>query len=118
MQRRLLQVLQHAACFNGDGQVGGVDFTHRMQSLQAQHQLAAAVVWRGAHHQAGVAALRHQADAGAYAGLDNLSHLVGIARANHGQGFAVRAFAPVDFPCAQIALCEHMVRAANTAQLV
>jgi hypothetical protein len=61
--RGLLHRLQHAAGLGGEGQVGGVDGAHAVHALQAQQHLRAAGVGHAAAHQAGVAALRHDADA-------------------------------------------------------
>ena len=91
----LLQGLQHAAGVHRDGQVGAVDGAHLVHALQAQHDLRAAGVGRGAHHHAGVAALGHDADTGRGAGPDHGSHLGRIGRAHHGQRVAVLALAPV-----------------------
>ena len=100
--RRRLQVLQHTTGFHGDGRIARVHRTHGAHALQAQHNLRAAVVGGGTHHEAGVATLRHDAGTCRSAGLDHVGHLLRAAGAHHGQCRAAHTFAPVLLPRAQV----------------
>ena len=112
----LLQSLQHASGFYGDGQVGGVQGADGVHAREAQHDLRAAGVWRGADHHAGVAALGHDAHTGLRAGFHHLGHLGGGTGAHHSQGLAALAFAPVQFIAGQVALSEDVRVAHDGAQ--
>ena len=59
----LLQVLQNATGLHRDAKVGRIHGAHCIHALQAQHNLGARSIGRRACHQAGVAALRHDAQA-------------------------------------------------------
>jgi len=111
-----LQVLQNAAGFGGDGQIGRIDGAHCVHALQAQHDLLARCVGHGADGQAGVAALRHQADASGGAGLDDGGHFGGAGRAHDGQRLALGALAPVAGVGAQVAVGQHMGGAGDLAK--
>ncbi len=93
--RRFLQRLQDAAGLHRHREVGRVNGANRVEPLQAQHHLRAAVVGNGAHCQPGVAALRHDGRAGRGAGLDHVGHLLRVGGPHHGQRLAARALAPV-----------------------
>ena len=113
---QILQVLQNAAGFDGEGQIVLVDMAHGVQARQAEHDLLAAVVGGGAHGKPGIAALGHDLHAGCGAGLDHAGHFGRVAGAHHGQGLAVYALAPVLLVGGQIAVGQHMGGAHNLAQ--
>ncbi len=112
----LLQGLQNAAGLDRDGEVVLVDRTDGLHAAQVQHHLLARGVGRGAHDQAGVAALGHDGGAVGRTGLDDGRHLLGRGRAYHRQRLAVDAAAPVLFVGAQVALGKHMGIAHYLAQ--
>ncbi|MNY48445.1 hypothetical protein D3C86_1837810 [compost metagenome] len=72
---------------------------HPVHPLQRQHHHAGrggrASLGRGAAAQAGVAALRHHGQLVGVAGVDQCGHFLGAAGAQHGQGIAGVALAPV-----------------------
>ena len=115
--RVLLQRLQYAAGFHGDGQVGAVQRAYAVQAPQTEHDLAPAGVWRGAAHQTGVAALRHQGHAGFGAGAHDRGDFGRRARLHHGQRAARMAFAPVLLPGREV-LGQHSLRADNGGELL
>ena len=98
-----LQALQHAAGVHGDGEVAGIEAAHLVHAREAQHHLGAAGVGGGAHHHAGVAALRHHGHARGGAGLHDGRHFGGGGRPHHGQRAAALTLAPVQFPGGEVA---------------
>ena len=113
---QLLQVLQNAAGFDGEGQIVLVDMAHGVQAREAEHDLLAAVVGGGAYGKPGIAALGHDLYAGCSACLDHACHFGRVAGTHHGQGLAVHALAPVLFVGAEVAVGQHMGGAHNLAQ--
>ena len=112
----VLQVLQDATGFHGEGQVVLVDMTHGIQARQVQHDLLAAVVGGRAHRQASVAALGNDLHMGCCAGLDHGGDFCRVAGAHHGQRLAVHALAPVLLIGRQVAIGEDMGGTNNLAQ--
>ena len=116
-----LQVLQHTTGFYGDGQVGWVDGAHRVHAGHAQHDLGARAVGHTAHHQPGVAPLRHDGRIGRCAGFDHGGHFLSVTGSHDGERPTLDAFAPVLLPWAQVSagvgVCEHVGMATDGAQL-
>ena len=83
-----LQLRQDAAGLGGHGVVSGVDGAHAVEPRQRQQHLAAGGIGRGAAAVAGVAALRHHADAVFVAEGDDAGHGGGVRRRHHGQRMA------------------------------
>ena len=105
---RALQVLQDAACFHGDGQVGRVHRAHLVHAPQAEQHLRASLIRHRSHGQPRVAALRHDGGAVRHAGAHHGGHLLGTRWAHHGERTPAGAAAPVVFVGAQVALGQNV----------
>ena len=67
-----LYLLQDTSGFGHHGQIGRIERPYLIHALQTQDHLLACVVWDGAHGQASVATLRHDADLGFDASFHNI----------------------------------------------
>ena len=89
IQRGLLHVLQDDAGLHRHGQAFGVDLADPVHALQAEHHGLAVRPGRAAAAKAGVAALRHQADAMLVAVFHHGGHFLhrrGLGDADAGAG--------------------------------
>ena len=91
----LLYVLKNATCFCGEGGVGRVYVAHLVHALQIDDHFAPRGIGCGAHHQTGVAALRHHGCADRRTDFHHGRHFGGGARSHHAQRSPVFAAAPV-----------------------
>ena len=78
--RGLLHAREHAAGLGRHGEIIGVDAADAIQPAQRQQQLASRLIGGSTAAVAGVASLRHQADALLVAPADDARHLCDIAR--------------------------------------
>ena len=72
-----LDVLQNAACIDGDGVVGKIDVADSVELAQIQDDAA---VRHAAAHQSGIAALRCDGDAVLCAETDGFLHVFHVGR--------------------------------------
>ena len=114
----VLYLLKNATGFSGEGGVCRVDLTHFVHALQIDHHFATRGVWRGAHDQAGVAALRHHRRANRRACFDHGRYFGGCPRAHHAQCLSVFAAAPVALVRSQAITCQHVDITADQSQAV
>lgn len=118
----VLHGLQNTTSLHREGAVGGVEFAHAVQARGAQHDLLARAIGHRAHHQAGVAALGHQARAVRSTGLHDRGHLGDALRLNDSQGATVGAAAPIALPAAEVGagvfVGQHVGRAHGLPQCV
>jgi hypothetical protein len=114
--RRLLDRRQRGAGAGGDLAGRRVDGRHVAQAQQAEHDLA--TPRHGAAHEAGVAALRHDADPRARAGAQHRGDLRGRRRSDDGQRRPAEAARPVGLVAgAQVGIGQTVVVADDRAQL-
>ena len=83
LRRRVLRRLQRDAGLDRHGQIDRVDRPHPVQPRQAEHDLAAVLVRRGAADHRGVAALRHQRHPRRGAQPHHLGELGGVGGPHH-----------------------------------
>ena len=85
----LLQRLEHTTCFHRNRHVGEVDGAYGQHAEQAQDDLLATSTGYRAFHQARIATLRHDRDAGLGACTHHLGHFCGRAGSYYAQRFAL-----------------------------
>ena len=114
----LLYLLKNATGISGEGGVGWVNVAHLVHALQVDDHFATRGVWRGAHHQTRVAALRHHRRTGSRTDFHYGRHFGSCPRAHHTQCLSVFAAAPVALVRSQAVTCQHVDITADQAQAV
>ena len=119
IQRRLLRVDQEHAGICRQRVAEWVDLADAVHPLQADDQLPAARVGRGATAVAGVAGLRHEPKAMAGRKAHDLLHIGRGGRAQHGGGRTTQKFAVIDdIALDKVCVCHDACRTKGVAERI